>query len=1122
MPTEGIRCGWSRGFRLTYRPFVYWLFSTSIKRRSYSTSRLSEDSLFKGINWGICISQSRCDKDSFGTSMKDKSHATVSGLRGNETKARSDLMALNDVIAEVVFGMENSGLPVHLDFDARTISRVGAKYELSDDLVMAHVVGTVIAASPQQTPASLFKFFADETRRWQNLRITRREERIGLTPPPALGLLALLSFAADQMRYSADDGQGAVILANNYYTRLLAVIDLDWPSDDLQTHYRLHAVGIWQSLHDWLEEWEGERGLCTVPFPGKTKHHNWAIQMPISQALLRTADEENLFRMFESRGLNPGIQVTPELMSFMLEEWCGSYGTRQMKEIWRKSEYRSAMVASAQKSFENWDGPAETGDDAEVRVSSQVRLVLDFNSFSKQVQFGIDVFVPSNQLPSSVEILTEGGDKYSVEVWPGGPRTVRIVDTTDFETESLLSGILSVSNVEVGISGKRHPRKVAVFEASQFGRAYSEVGNVLLGAPHGILIRNDENSPGTRTTEVEALLGTCAQPGWKTHTSSTFKGIPEGWAFIEDVVFVSYPGVSLHSDLRQLAPVEIDSLRLAGGFRIPGRRPRWLLDALPTATAIFPDAQDVSILVRNSAGEIVLERSVPSSVLVQPLEGLPLTVGLYEVTATTNDQRFAKLSFQLVDAETPNPAVLDSSKNLSHVFGESHVFGILSAAGTQVDPGGQSSLRGLDLTAIGEVDMPEPQTGEEIPTEQRWARDKRDSSQIGSGSIRIEKAPRESCVNASHVWVLPTWFGGTRPKYVEGICKHCKFTKQMPGRARPNRSLRSIAAAIAENRPLSTTLDLDEIKKIPPVPSRESGAWNHAFAVICYLRHGSHHQLSQICSQVVTGDVGVDRMVRAFSALGHIDVALDERCRPASWSVSPPVLVQTSRCEAHLAGYRSESLIELLQSRVEDFGGKLLVESIPNGPDRVSIEVQDEAHFEQIIDGIYDDVTHTKLMLQPDATSILLEALPTITDLADDCPEIRVPVSRQLNRWDGHEGRWKPVDNALGSGAYQSIGNGNTYVFNRGTIAPGDKVRCATASAVKHMESLRDGVPLYYYRAESKEMCCRLGAELPGLVARAAVARSGRTPIEDEANHIIRYTNIDLESAKLISRTLGR
>ena len=89
-------------------------------------------------------------------------------------------------------------------------------------------------------------------------------------------------------------------------------------------------------------------------------------------------------------------------------------------------------------------------------------------------------------------------------------------------------------------------------------------------------------------------------------------------------------------------------------------------------------------------------------------------------------------------------------------------------------------------------------------------------------------------------------------------------------------------------------------------------------------------------------------------------------------------------------------------------------------------------------------------------------------------------------------------------------------------IEPGEDTRSCTSAAVKHIESLRDGVPLVFYDESSQEMICRLGAELPGLLARAAVALSGRTPTEDEKNRLIRYHNIDLETATRIFQILRK
>jgi hypothetical protein len=72
------------------------------------------------------------------------------------------------------------------------------------------------------------------------------------------------------------------------------------------------------------------------------------------------------------------------------------------------------------------------------------------------------------------------------------------------------------------------------------------------------------------------------------------------------------------------------------------------------------------------------------------------------------------------------------------------------------------------------------------------------------------------------------------------------------------------------------------------------------------------------------------------------------------------------------------------------------------------------------------------------------------------------------------------------------------------------------------MESLRAGVPLVFFDESSGVLSTPLGAELPGLLSRAAVALSGRTPFEDEVNLLVKYHDIDLLTANKIFQLLRK
>ena len=1032
---------------------------------------------------------------------------------------------LNEIIAESIFAFENSGRPVHLDLDEERLVELGLLYGTSSSQFLDDLVESVVTITPTSTPRNVFAEFADATKRWNNLRQTHSHLNHGLNAPPALALLSVLAYAAGQMRNSADEDDEGAIGAGNYYTRLCEVVGrAEWSEGETQISYRRNAVQLWRSLYDWLSEWQEERGICTVALPSGEKMHSWAVQMPISQALLRTADRENLFQMFRSRGLNPTAPVSHEVMSFVLEEWCPRYGTMHLREVWKKQDYRSALVTSAQTALGKWTGVENEseGDDSR-KVRSKVGLLIELNAFTGRLDLGIEIVIPTNTVPQTVDIDLSTGDQFTTPVWAGGPRTVQVTDTSAFDAESLISGVLKISSREIALQGVRFPRSIATFQASDFGRSYQEVNQIFLGSRYGLMVRGSRER-GDLLQKVESMLREVARPGWTSLTADDFTGIPDGWTFIENVELVTFPeSAETDKDLKVLIPIEIQSLVISDGFRIPGRRERWLSECAPNVTAIFPYETTTTLTVLDSRGEIVFSQISPSRIAVAELSGCSLLPGVYRIEAKSNVGDMMSASLSLVSSESPNPATLDSSRTLKHAIGEGQAFGALSALSVETHQPDVDYLRGLYLVEVDASGTKNIFSNEiSIPTSRQWVANSRDARYAEKGLIKIQPAPPKSCVFENHHWIIDTAYGGRTPEYTNGYCKYCLFTRQHRTRPKLRAELRSSGKKDTSHAKNLRPLPREVVKQIPPIPTQEIGIWDHAFAAMCYLRRGTVGDLAQIAAQVSSGSIGIDRLVRALSALGHIDVSLDERCRPAAWSISPAVLVMRSETQGHLSGFRSTTLVERVCRNVEDLGGSIATVQLENAPQVVDISIPMGTSFSEVVSGVLDPITESEVHVTYRPGDVLLSILPSISQILDQSPRILFPTSRQINKWNGSDAQWNQVEFGMDAGAYQHIGNGNVYTFHSERINPGDGTTSGTASSVKHMESLRDGVPLIFYDESSQVLSTRLGAELPGLVSRAAVACSGRTPFEDEVERLVKYHDVDLETANKIFQQLRK
>ncbi len=188
----------------------------------------------------------------------------------------------------------------------------------------------------------------------------RRDARLN-PPPPTLGLLALLSLAAENMH----EGEGKA--SNNFYGRLGELLDItDREVGRFTDAYRRQspegAVSkvIWSSVNEWLERLEGFRGIPTV-FALAHAH----VGLPLSQALVRDADREKFCDMFTIYGLPPHGLLASDEMERVIDEWLTRVpcpASNSLERMWKRdATARERIVEVAQLTLESWDGPGDEG-----------------------------------------------------------------------------------------------------------------------------------------------------------------------------------------------------------------------------------------------------------------------------------------------------------------------------------------------------------------------------------------------------------------------------------------------------------------------------------------------------------------------------------------------------------------------------------------------------------------------------------------------------------------------------------------------------------------------------------------------------------------------------------------
>lgn len=1019
-----------------------------------------------------------------------------------------EILHLNEVISEIVYSQDKSGLPVHLDLDDASIASIEALQGITPQEFRDQLVSAVGRIHKKHDLLRIFSEFGEATSRW-----IRKGDY--LATPPALSLLAVLSIAADEM--VAEEN----ISANNYYLRLSKVLarsgGIAPEPNALGRLYRPVAIELWKSLVTWLEAWQGDRGKPTVPLPGdltENDAHKY-IRMPISQALLRESDRTNLYKMFSANNLDPAMTVSEELMSVLLEQWTMSpYATNQLKKIWRVEEYRESFVLLVISALDSWPG-AEVETNGETKTSSKVGLTLVLDKWMNRAEFGIEIrYVGSTSL-NEIEIRTADESFARSLVVPAGPKSVRIADLSAFDTSSLINGIVEIKNGNIGIKGQRRPRAIVPMLFQQASNEYIEVAGVAMGSVHGLLVRN--STENDLEAKVRELIADVARPGWSVVDTSRFSGFPEEWTLFQNVdIVVPFDVQSLkYKFLEVLVPLEAPSVQLSNGFKIPGRRERWLRSSPPEIFAVVPRETKVAISITNSAGVVVAETTACPRASLLELDEYDLPTGSYQATITSDDGETFGSSFALVDADTPNPTALHKSKRLGHLLEPSRGFASVSAEQFE-NPDQISALRGLHHPTLSTPVL--PILNSVIPITQMWKSKLEASVNSPATKLSVMHSPKNACVSTgSHIMILPTFYGKSGNGMVEGVCKFCGLTRKYPARGRLKKELRE-STSTAKNTSHTIKELAPLVQALPPIEIQQFDAWDDVFEALCYLRQGSVTDLEAVSARLSGGSVGVERLVRYLSALGHIDVVMNERVRPSLWAVSPAVVVQTSKNKAHLAGFRSSQLLSQIRERVISHSGEIKLYENLNAPLSISIEFSTafQIDFNAVFEGLLDPITQKQIHISRSSCREVLVQCAPISKIIEDSPKVSRPNFSQVNIWRPEFGVWERCDSNNMPGAFQHIGHGYSYTFNESEIGLGDLTTAGSPSTVKHNASRIAGIPLIFYSPDTQVLVARLGAELPPMMNRALTSLTGQLPIEDETDFFVEYHSVPADIAHFV------
>jgi len=959
----------------------------------------------------------------------------------------------NAAIAEEFFSGRYGGRPVYLDLEDDVLARL-AKSAAEDpgsprDALVAAVRPTLFT----RNPSVLFK-----------AHLTRLDAWDLVGPPPCLAVLALLSLAAESM---ASDGE---LRESNYYGRLMQLIGLD-PNDrqvrdQVARAFREQSHTLWDRLARWMSGRPAVRGLPTAQPLGRLTH----VGLPISQALIRTADRAALHEFFAARGLQPSQEVSIRDMVALLGNWLPEgRASTGLRRLCGSDDGLEKVAEVACHELRSWRGSFSEAVRGRVSVQARIsrhprrRLRLSLlattmpaEATAAAVWSGVDG-VPRNRALGREAKLPLGG-----EVEAG----VRELLVDPDELGPLLLGAIMVEAGQALASRQQRPLVVLAYD--ELANAYREAPRVQLTVPSLIL------APAAAAGRVAAVLREAARPGFLARDADGLDGVPNGWILFEQVLLLKAPR-GLPSELDQLSASGLTQLSIVGGVRLPPGR-TWLASRAPelcvSSEGEFALRLTLSREDELTGGLELLGEWIADAIPVLELTDLDLPSGRYEarVTALGDDRAVHLHRFSLVTPESATPM----EEWVAHDLGRPW-----SALAAEALAEVKRPLRGAELPpdAIAVPAMAMTDEGE-------WSAEPSDD------------APEVACPGrGDHHFVrhyAQLMGGGSSRAWV---CSECG-TVRAETTAPHHRALRTLGQAPegVEATTPEQALDLDALLEAASA-----------------LGSGRHETLLGLVDRLDQIPWDGRRVIDLLSALGHIDIARDARwLRPTSWSIAPPTIVVGAR-GAFMAGWRSEGLVHKLGCLSHDLGGRVQATAQPMAPSRVAIEGLDSEGLELVAMEASESAGREIAVVHHPGMR-LASLLPNLSELRHSLTEIEPRWTPRTEAMNPRTGRWLSRGSALSSGSFRSdTPGGRLYWHYDGHDAR--QLNWAMARWLGRSE----GPPLASWDWTSGSLRCHVSSPLPALFERAAVLCSGFTPIVSEGFHL--YAGLDEATA---DRLIGR
>jgi hypothetical protein len=1003
-------------------------------------------------------------------------------------------------IAEALYTPEVAGLPVYLDLEDAVLEEIRDRAEPSDLDPAATLIEVVMGTLPFRSGAAgVLRGHISRLRQWHEGSMT--------DSPPTLGFLAMLSLVAEHMHL----GDG--MRQHNFWGRLAELLhlgehELAW----FQQAYRRQQSGtavstlLWDSLNDWLEILEGNRGLPTAYALG---HDH--IGLPLSQALVRRADRDKFADLFASNGLPPRSSLPAYDMEELLAAWISRVpcpATNTLERLWLQGgAARERITEVACLTLESWDGTASTTTQSGPQrpYLDAVRVRASLRTFPQR-QLEISLLVPagvrqSDEATDVLDVLDANGvTTATVDLYPAASGYLGLADPSEIDAPSLLDGEVLLRRGDQQQLLRRRPRRVVPLRRDDLLQAYVETERVQLGEESLVLVRAEN------ANRAVTLLDLAARPGFVRYDE--LPGLPDAWTLFAGVQILStIPRDILGStlvDFNVLQPIAASHVVLQGGLRLPGNIAKWS-SALPPELRVSTDQHEpltacITCVRALSSPAPDARTKTADAVLIWDLGEERLPDGDYQIEVLRAGDLMRREALRLRSADSPAVTVDAPSPPICHDQGAAGYSLIASRSSAA------SAFRG----ATDACGAPEATTPPDVPN---WfvARTSQPSRSSRTPPVRFPEAGQQSCfATGAHYMNIEAANQG-QPS-VEGVCKHCGLTKRYPAMRGKLKSKKKGAAKEAA--------PLIDVHGLAPVRSATTIDWRAGFDAVCHAGWGPAAALARVAEQMEATSLFGDSFSRTLEVLAHIEVERDSpSLASSSWEVLDPLLIGLPDETVTLAGFRSESMLVAAEDYIWACRGEMRVDVEAEAPPIINIKGLSSGELLELT-AVIANATGRPARYVPNAGAHLAACLAPLSQARGGLPSTSATKARSYERWNPATARFEPATDAGHPGAYRLTGHTRAYVYRTADDLETMRATLGDARIVKYLAGADGGHPLVGYDSTSQVLYVPLGADLPGLYGRAAVLASGYPPRENTADRILEYRSVPPTLAALVSNLL--